>query len=185
MGTVAEGPGELFGEEDPMQAPVLVVGARGAVERGALIDAVAEATASRTAAVQAFDPEAVFGRAHLEAAARRALRSHAEGRAIARDLAVEIALYAAGTTQIDDALATVGVPAQADAIVLAAVGDQRDAAVDAVLQALDLEREDELVRKRAGALDRLDIPQAAREAVRGDELELLVIEHVALLDARA
>lgn len=170
---------------DPMSSPVLVQGARGSVERDRLIDAIAEATEDRRAVVQAFDPEAVYGAEHLRAAARRALRSHAEGREIARDLAVEIALYAAGTTQIDEALETVGVPAEAQALVLAAVGPDREQTVDAVIEGLDLETDEDVVSEDEGALERLGISAGARETVDEKDWRLLVVERVALLDARA
>lgn len=169
---------------DPMQAPVEVTGARGRVERDRLIDAIAEATEGRRAVVQAFDPGAVYGAEHLRAAARRALRSHAEGREIARDLAVEIALYAAGTTQIDEALETVGVPVEAQTLVLAAVGPDREQAVDAVLDALELEADEAVVSEDEAALERLGISAGARETVDEEEWALLVVEQVALLDAR-
>lgn len=169
---------------DPMEAEVLVLGARGAFDRDEMIGATDAATRDRQATVQAFDPRAVYGAGHLEAAARRALRAHAEGRATARDLAVEIALYAAGTTQIDDSLATVGVPAEDDALVLAAVGPERKAAIEAILERLGLEPDDAVVTEDEAALDRLGIPKAARDAVDEDEVALLVVEHVALLDAR-
>lgn len=169
---------------DPMQAPVLVTGARGAVERDRLIDAIAEATEDLRAVVQAFDPGAVYGAEHLRAAARRALRSHAEGREIARDLAVEIALYAAGTTQIDEALETVGVPVEAQALVLAAVGPDREQAVDAVIEVLGIEVDEDVVSEDEGALERLGISAGALETVDEEQWTLLVVEQVALLDAR-
>lgn len=167
-----------------MRAPVEVTGARGSFERDRLIDAIQEATEGALAAVQAFDPRAVYGRAHLRAAARRALRSHAEGREIARDLAVEVALYAAGTTQIDEALETVGVPTEASSLVLAGVGPDREEAIDAVLEALALEPDDDVVSEDEGALDRLGISASARETVDEEEWRLLVVEQVALLDTR-
>ncbi len=170
--------------DDPMQAPVLVASARGPASREAIIDAIDAAIADRDAVVQSFDPAAVYGQRHLEAAARRALRAHADDRATARELGVEIALYAAGTTQIDEAFATVGVPVEAEALVLCGVGPDREAAVEAVLDTLDLDRDDAVVGEDVEALDRLGIAEAARRAVPPDELSLLVLEHVALLDAR-
>lgn len=167
-----------------METEVLVAGVRGRVDRDALIHVIADATEDASAVVQAFDPAAVYGAEHLVAAARRAFRSHEQGRAIARDLAVEIACYAAGTTQIDDALAAVGIPPEGEAAVLVGVGPDREQAVSDVLEALELERDDALIQEDAQALDRLGIPPAAREAVGEDEIGLLVREHVALLDTR-
>lgn len=170
---------------DPMQAPVQVVGARGSFERAGVIDAIDKATEGQKAVVQAFRADAVYGDSHLEAAARRALRSHAQGRGIARDVAVEIALYAAGTTQIEDALDLVGLPADGEALVVAGVGPDRDAVIEDVLGRLDLVSSSDVVQASEQALDRLGIAKAARERVAEGALPLLVQEHVALLDARS
>jgi len=163
---------------------VLVVGARGSVDREAVIDAIHAATENRDASAQAFDPDAVYGAKHLEAAARRAVRSHREDRAIARNLPVEIACYAAGIDQIDDALEIVGLPASADGLVLCALGDENQQAVDDVLERLDLESDDTLVEPKEVVLERLGISETARELADEGERQLLVTEHVALLDAR-
>jgi len=56
------------------------------------------------ATVQAFDARYVVDRAHLERAVELADRAIARGENVARDRAVEILLYAAGTRQIDRAL---------------------------------------------------------------------------------
>ncbi|WP_436907441.1 KEOPS complex subunit Cgi121 [Halosimplex marinum] len=54
--------------------------------------------------VQAFDARYVVDRAHLARAVELADRALARGENVARDRAVEILLYAAGTRQIDRAL---------------------------------------------------------------------------------
>lgn len=174
----------LAPDADPMQAPVHVRGARGRFTRAEVVDAIDEATEEREALVQAFDPASIYGARHLEAAARRALRAHREGRATARDPGVEMALYAAGTTQIEDAFDRVGLPAEGHALLLASVGPEREPAAERVLEVLGLDRDDELVAERAEALDRLGIGEDLLEAVDEEERTLLVLEHVALLDAR-
>lgn len=68
----------------------------------ATLDAVAEETG---AVVQAFDAELIVSDVHLREATRLAARSIARGEAVARDPGVEVLLYAAGTRQIDRALA--------------------------------------------------------------------------------
>lgn len=164
---------------DETDTPIRVQGAAGAFERDALIDALATAADGREAAVQAFDPDAVYGAEHVRAAARRALRAHRDGRAIARDLGVEVACYAAGVDQIDDALARVGVPESGEAVVLCALGDDADAALDEALDRAGLARDDEVLARPDGALDRLGLDVGEDE----DAWER-VLEHVALLDAR-
>jgi tRNA threonylcarbamoyladenosine modification (KEOPS) complex Cgi121 subunit len=168
---------------DEIDEPIVVQGARGSYEREALIDALAAASADREAHLQAFDPEAVYGAEHVAAAARRALRSHAEDRAIARDPAVEIACYAASTDQIEDALAAVGVPAEGQAVVVCSVGADASEALDAALAELGLESADDVIGRDERALDRIGVSTAMRENVPG-EGTALALEHVALLDAK-
>lgn len=169
---------------DEIAAPVLVRGARGAFQRDELIEALAEAGEGREAALQAFAPEAVYGPEHLRAAARRAIRSHREGRAIARNLSVEVACYAACTDQIEDALAAVGVPAAGDRVVLCAVGERAREAAGEALAALDLEPDPDVLGRPEGALDRLGVSPELREATPEEDWPLLALEAVALLDAR-
>lgn len=175
-------------EHDPLaeeiDVPILVQGARGSFERDALIGALAEASEGIDASIQAFAPEAVYGCMHLEAAARRAVRSHQESRAIARNLSVEIACYAAGTDQIEDALAAVGVPEQGYQVILCAVGDQATQLVEDALQQAGLSPDEDIVERHGSALDRLGISSAQRDRSPDSEQGLLVLEHVALLDAK-
>lgn len=168
---------------DPMKEPVLIAYGEGSLTREGLIEAIDVATSGVDAAVQGFDPRAVFDASHLEAAARRALRSHVQERGIARDVSVEMALYAAGTTQIDDALARVGVPKTSQSVVLAAVGPDREKAVGDVLGSLGLER-GSFGGGGVEALGRVGIGEGVIEQAGEDEWALLVLEHVALLDAR-
>jgi KEOPS complex subunit Cgi121 len=169
---------------DLVDVPIVVQGARGSIEREDVIDALSRASDEHAADLQAFDPDAVYGREHLRAAARRALRAHREDRAIARDLAVEVACYAAGTDQIDDALAAVGVPARADTVVVCSLGEEAEPALaearDALADAGAAVRGDgaETARARIGVSERM------RANVPEDEWDDLAIEQVALLDAR-
>lgn len=168
---------------DELDLQVLVQGARGAFERDALIEALAEAVEDREAAVQAFDPDAVYGPEHLRAAARRAWRAHEDERPIAREMGVEVACYAAGVDQIDEALDAVGVPAEGEALILCALGEDAEAALDEAIKRAGLTREDDVLGRPASALERLGL-----DAPDGDEDEEdawgRVLEHVALLDAR-
>ncbi len=169
---------------DPAPAVELHVrGVQGTIERDALIEAIQEATAGTEMTVQAFDPGAVYGRDHLDAAARRAVRAHAQGHGIANDLGVEMALYAAGTTQITEAFERVGVPAQGQAAVLAAIGAGGDKVLDALQETLALSRDDALLEGDEGVLDRLGIPADHRQGTPRERWGWLVLERVALLDA--
>lgn len=166
---------------DELDLQVIVQGARGAFERDALIKALAEAVEDREAAVQAFDPAAVYGPEHLRAAARRAWRAHEDDRPIAREIGVEVACYAAGVDQIDAALDAVGVPSTGDVLVLCALGEDAHAALDAAIERAGLEPDEAVLGRPASALERLGL-----EADNEDEEDAWgrVLEHVALLDAR-
>lgn len=169
---------------EEVTVPVVVRGARGDFARDALIDALAEVSDDYGVALQAFDPEAVYGPEHVAAAARRAVRSHREDRAIARNLSVEVACYAAGVDQIDDALARVGVPAEGQALVLCGVGEDADDAVDEAMDRLGLDPAEDVVGYPEAALERLGVSPEHRERVEEEDWPLLAVEQVALLDAR-
>jgi tRNA threonylcarbamoyladenosine modification (KEOPS) complex Cgi121 subunit len=166
---------------DEVDVPVRVAGARGSFRRGALVGSLAAAAEDREATVQALAPPAVYGAEHARAAARRAWRAHRDGRSIARDLGVEVACYAAGVDQIDEALATVGVPETGEAVVLCSVGPDAEAGLAAALERADLARDDEVLAREAAALERLGVDA---EAATGGDPWPAVLEHVALLDAR-
>lgn len=159
-----------------------VQGLIGGFVRDELIGRLQALREAHDAVAQVFDPGAIYGTVHLVQAAEKAIRAHKQDRAIARDLATEIACYAAGTDQISVALETVGLPETGDALVVVALG-QAGQAVLAELEKDGFEPTDELPARDPGALERLGIPASMREAVPEDRWELLVVEHVALLDA--
>ncbi|QPV61402.1 KEOPS complex component [Halosimplex litoreum] len=78
--------------------------------------------------VQAFDARYVVDRAHLRRAVALADRALARGENVARDRAVEILLYAAGTRQIDRALALGVDEGERPAVVLVDAGEPEGAA---------------------------------------------------------
>jgi KEOPS complex subunit Cgi121 len=160
----------------------------------AFLDVLTQIGAEHDCVVQAFDARYVAGDAHLEHALEAARRARSRGEAIARDPAVELLCYAAGTRQIDDALALGVSTGRSPVVVLiAALGADADgeaggsnaneaAAVEAVrerIEPADLERGTEL-----GDPERLreyfeigDAELAASDA----DLATLVRERVALL----
>lgn len=145
-------------------------------------------------AVQAFDATLVAGDTHLESAVTHANRSMARGENVATDRAVEILCYAAGTRQIDEALAigvdaglsptvvvvdagTLGVPPEA--VSEDDPGDE--AAAAAAVEALLAPAETLDMGEEAAITEFFDIGQAERRATASG-LEMLVRERVALLD---
>ena len=77
--------------------------------------------------VQAFDARYVTDERHLSRAVELARRAHERDDAIARELRVEILLYAAGRRQIDEAL-EMGISLGGAAVVVVVGGDEADAA---------------------------------------------------------
>jgi len=139
------------------------------------VDEVAEATG---ATAQVFDARYVVDHEHVERAVELARRERERGEAIARDMAVEILLYAAGRRQIDRALA-MGVSPGACPVVAVAVGGDEAAAARklralltpaATLGAFDEER----------VCAFFDVTDRERRATAGS-LEDIVHERVALL----
>lgn len=141
-------------------------------------------------AIQAFDARLIAGRNHLESAVEHANRSVARGEAIATDRAVEILCYAAGTRQIDVALGLgVGVGVTPAVMVVddgdvgvAVDGASGDVAAGVAAVESLVAPADTLGRTDDAAIEAFfDISPAERSATTAD-LEMLVIERVALLD---
>lgn len=93
----------------------------------AFLDALTDVGEEHGCVVQAFDARAIAGRAHLEHALRTARRAIERGESIARDPAVEVLCYAAGTRQIDEALSLGVGEGRTPVVVLVAGGFEDDA----------------------------------------------------------
>lgn len=144
-------------------------------------------------AIQAFDARLVAGREHLVSAVEHANRSVAREEAIATDRAVEILCYAAGTRQIDEALA-LGVDGGVTPAVVVVddgrLGVEGEAAIDtdgdeetgvAAVGELLAPADTLGQRDETAIMDIFDISAAERDATTAD-LGMLVLERVALLD---
>lgn len=144
----------------------------------AFVDRLDATAAGHGASVQVLDARYVAGRDHVESAVDHARRAHDRGDAIARDLGVEILLYAAGRRQIERAL-EMGIGTGRTPVVVPVVGGDERAAADAVAGLVEpadtLQRgEPECIRR---FFDVGDLELAATAA----PLEALVCERVALL----
>lgn len=172
----------------------LVEGHADVEDLDAFLDALGKIGNEHDCVVQAFDARYVAGEAHLAHALEAARRARSRGEAIARDPAVELLCYAAGTRQIDDALALGVSEGQSPVVVLVATldgsGGESPASTDASetaaaedvrerIEPADLERGSEL-----GDPERLreyfEIGEAELAASNAD-LATLVRERVALL----
>lgn len=171
----------------------LVEGYAEITDLDAFLDSLTTIGEEHGCVVQAFDARYVANEEHLEQALRTARRAIGRGEAIARDPAVEVLCYAAGTRQIDVALELGVGEGRTPVIVLLASMDAEvesrsdeltgeSAAVEAVsdlIEPADLERGAELgdpERLRA-FFDVGDAELAASDA----DLATLVRERVALL----
>jgi len=75
--------------------------------------------AGRSGVVQAFDADSVINRTHLVGAYLNAVAAFKEHRNIAKNMSMEMLLFAAMTTQIEDAIKLVGIKSTSNFILFA------------------------------------------------------------------
>lgn len=132
-------------------------------------------------AVQALDARYVVDRAHLERACELADRAFERGDAIARERAVEILLYAAGTRQINQAL-ELGVSVGSQPAVVVVHGDGEETAAAEAVRSLSAVEPSETLGEYDPELvtEWFDIGDTERSATDAS-LSALVRERVTLL----
>lgn len=140
--------------------------------------------------VQLLDASFVCGLLHLEQAARLARRAFQRGTNSARDLGLELLLYASGERQLDRALAKMGVtPRTATLAVCVLAKDERAdlanavAAAEAALTRLGWTRDDAILAASKDKAWRFGVTAAEIETVGEARAADLVLERVALVDA--
>lgn len=172
----------------------LVEGYADVEDLDAFLDDLGAVGETHRCVVQAFDARYVAGEAHLAHALDAARRARSRGEAIARDPAVELLCYAAGTRQIDDALA-LGVSAGRSPVVIVVASLREDGDDEAEESEASVAAAVEAVRERVepATLERgteLGDPERLREYFEIGDAELdasdvdiatLVRERVALL----
>jgi KEOPS complex subunit Cgi121 len=126
----------------------------------------------------AMDADMVCGRDHLRSAAMHARRSFDRGANACSTLGVETVLYASGERQISKAVIKMGLRPGTERIALALF----DADVDAILQALGLQRDDDVLEPSEEKSRRFGITEAELRAVPPDRYPDLVLERVAFVD---
>lgn len=128
--------------------------------------------------VQIFDTRYIVDREHLERAVDLARRERERGNGIARDMSVEILLYAAGRRQIDRAL-EMGVSEGECPVIAIVVGGDEDGAIEDLRALVDPGRTlSEYDPERVRAF--FDVSQTELDATTG-ELADIVHERVAML----
>jgi tRNA threonylcarbamoyladenosine modification (KEOPS) complex Cgi121 subunit len=141
--------------------------------------AAVEAVAGVT--VHVVDADAVCGPAHLASALLHARRAHANARGNARDLKVELMLYLSGQHQISRAMQVAGISKRTRALAFAIEGSEKSAERAAADLSTALRLKPDLSALAPG------LPKLARLGVlpgkgKGEDLEALALEAVALLD---
>jgi len=129
--------------------------------------------------IQLLDARRVCGCDHLLAAYEHAQRAMREGTNLAKTLAVEFVLYAAGERQISDAIRKVGIRDDTEEFALVTFGGLQP---DEVLRALDLSRDDRVLEPSRQKLRAFGITELELTSVPLDRASDLVLERVALVD---
>lgn len=149
---------------------------------GALFEKVVHIGRHHDCIVQAVDARYVAGEEHLEHAVKMTLRALERETAIADDPAMELLLYIAGTRQIDRAI-EIGVNNGTGEVVIVAVGDSADAAIEEASILVE-ETESDLHGDQDAIQEWFDITDAERRATTAN-LSELVTERVVLLQLEA
>lgn len=156
------------------------VGVRGPIVLDDLLHWVRKA--NRIAPVQALRADRVVGWDHLRSAAWHAARAQSEGRAQAERPEVEFLRYAAGERQIQRALDKMGVAADGQDVVLAALGPRRTDALRYAVDAIPLEEDDGVVAADEERLRAFGITERQLFATTPARRLDLVLEAVAEVD---
>jgi KEOPS complex subunit Cgi121 len=135
---------------------------------------------------QVLNASAVCGRVHLESAYLHARRAMERGTNLARTVLIEWVLCAAGVRQVDVAFQRVGIRPGSEAFAILLVADDdlvpTEGQVTALLETIDLERDDSLLDCTEAALRNLGVGDAELAAVPLESWPDLALERVALLE---
>lgn len=137
---------------------------------------------TRLAPLQVVRADRVVGEDHLRSAALHAHRAFREGRNKADRLEVEFTRYLAGKRTIREAIAHMGLPDEADAAIVVALGDGRADAIEHFLETLGLEEDDALLRADDERLRAFGITDDQIAATTHEHRFELALEAVAAVD---
>ncbi|HWM53749.1 MAG TPA: KEOPS complex subunit Cgi121 [Thermoplasmata archaeon] len=137
--------------------------------------------ASHGAEVCLLDARSVFGRDHLESAARHAIRARDSNTMSSRSVAMETLRYASGQRQVQDAIRAAGLRQDTTIIGIVLLGD---ANVDELVREFGWSRDDEVLNPTGKDLGAFGISQGEAETVSTSQRADLVLEKVALLDVQ-
>lgn len=125
--------------------------------------------------VQLLRADRVFGREHVEHAAKLAERAVGEGRARAADVQTELVLYAAGLRQVGKALSFLGLEPGVSSVVVVSWGPHWSPPSAWV-------RDDAVIEGDVGVLDAFGVSAVERAMLPPERWGDFILERVALLD---
>ncbi len=132
--------------------------------------------------IQLLDAGRIASREHLQFAVEKAKRAVREGRNIAKDLGIEILLYASGKRQIEQAM-SMGVHPGKNDVAIVVIGDNT---TEVITEMKSIIHESPVLEytefKKRRLIKTFDITETEIRAVGEDKIPELVLERVALLD---
>jgi KEOPS complex subunit Cgi121 len=156
-----------------------IAGARARISDPRAAIAAAQAwAAAHGAEVLLADASVVFGRDHLDSAARHALRARASGAGVARDLGIETLRYLSAQRQVSDAIRLGGLRSGSEAIAVVAF----EGSAAGLLTQLGWTRDDAVLDPEGKSLRILGIRRSEERTVPKERIMDLALERTALLD---
>ncbi len=160
----------------------VIAGAKSSsIDPESVVRAAVAWTSSRGADACLVDARSVFGRDHLESAARHAIRAQNSRTMSSRSLAMETLLYASGERQVQEAIQAVGLRRDTTAIGVVIFGP---ASADDFVRDSGWTRDDGVLDAQGKALEDLGISRREAATVSKVQRADLALEKVALLDVR-
>ena len=165
-----------------------VIGARGRIKDVAdFLSKVQDVSARHHVMIQVLDAEMVYGRLHLLSAYDHAARSFREKTNATNSLGLETLLYASGESQIQKALAKMGVKPGTTCIAVVVGAEENysgglDTAVSELLSLTRCVRDDAVLEGDRETLRRFGVSDREVETVTAEQYGDLILERVAMVD---
>jgi len=127
------------------------------------------------------DARMVFGRVHIESAIEHAARAFRRGTNVAFSMMMEVLLYASGERQLSSAIEKMGIRegTRQVAVVLSDKAKEK-----AVFRELGISRDDSVLEPRVRNLAAYGVTRKAASGVQREKVVDLILERVALVDAK-
>ncbi|UCG69595.1 MAG: hypothetical protein JSV09_00795 [Thermoplasmata archaeon] len=164
------------------QNKITIMGGRGRIDSADMfIKKAREYIKEGDVLLQFLDADKVLGKEHIYSAFEHADRAFERGDNISTTKAMEILIYAAGEPQISNALEKIGLKDGCERIAIIA---QDDLDIDGLLTHLDLKMDDEVLEFSEQKLKAFGISEKEISAVEKTKISDLILERVAMVDAK-